>query len=239
MSTQHFSISDFYCLVCGQKGVPIARRKDSQREEGHLKKIYCCKCKDETNHLERRPFNAETDEEFQELLKQEMGRLKLMTETDKPTLFVMIAPPASGKSTLAQEAGEKTGATIVSRDEVRQSLLEDGDGFWDKETLVFATFVSKIQKEIKAGRSVIADATHISKISRTKLLSRLDTEDCEVVAVVVETPFDIAMTRNSKRQGSALVPDEVMESMFKNFDTSTLAEEGFDKVITVKGTKKV
>ena len=44
--------SSFYCMKCGQKGLPIQRRKSLQREKMHRKKLYCIYCKEEINHIE-------------------------------------------------------------------------------------------------------------------------------------------------------------------------------------------
>lgn len=56
--TRNFSLdNDFYCVKCGNKGIPIARKKGQEREAGHLKKLYCLKCKEETNHVECKPFS--------------------------------------------------------------------------------------------------------------------------------------------------------------------------------------
>ena len=44
--------SSFYCTCCGNKGIPIARWRGAERNAGHLKKIYCLKCKKEVNHVE-------------------------------------------------------------------------------------------------------------------------------------------------------------------------------------------
>jgi hypothetical protein len=49
--------SDFYCTKCGNKGIPIARKKGQEREAGHLKKIFCLKCQEETNHVECKSFS--------------------------------------------------------------------------------------------------------------------------------------------------------------------------------------
>ena len=51
------SDNNFYCVKCGNKGIPIIRKKGQEREAGHLKKLYCLKCKDETNHVECKPFS--------------------------------------------------------------------------------------------------------------------------------------------------------------------------------------
>lgn len=44
----------FYCMRCGKKGIPLARRESSRREAHHRKKLYCIYCKEEVNHIECR-----------------------------------------------------------------------------------------------------------------------------------------------------------------------------------------
>jgi hypothetical protein len=46
------NISDFYCTKCGNKGIPIPRKKGQERGSGHLKVIFCLTCQQETNHCE-------------------------------------------------------------------------------------------------------------------------------------------------------------------------------------------
>lgn len=55
---------EFYCSQCGQKGIPIPRKKGSERESGHLKKIFCLNCQRETNHVECVPFTKYTYNDF-------------------------------------------------------------------------------------------------------------------------------------------------------------------------------
>lgn len=57
--------SDFYCVLCGNKGIPIARRSGGKREAGHLKKLYCLKCKKETNHAEVQEWTHYEYKDFQ------------------------------------------------------------------------------------------------------------------------------------------------------------------------------
>lgn len=63
--------SDFYCVKCGKKGLPIWRKKGKEREAGHLKKLYCIYCKEEINHVECKPFTHYTYEDF--LFEKENG----------------------------------------------------------------------------------------------------------------------------------------------------------------------
>ena len=71
--TINFTLSDFYCTECGQKGINIARKNGQQREPGHLKKLYCIHCKKETNHVEVRPYGEYNYEDFE--LEYKLGYL--------------------------------------------------------------------------------------------------------------------------------------------------------------------
>ena len=42
----------FYCIKCGNKGIPLMRRQSLQHEKMHRKKLYCLYCKEEVNHVE-------------------------------------------------------------------------------------------------------------------------------------------------------------------------------------------
>ena len=63
---QPVSESRFFCTKCGAEGMPIMRPKSRQREAGHLKKLYCLFCKEETNHAEVRSIGGYTYEDFLE-----------------------------------------------------------------------------------------------------------------------------------------------------------------------------
>ena len=45
-------MSNFYCLQCGQKGIPLPRNRGRQREKFHRKRMYCPHCKIDVNHIE-------------------------------------------------------------------------------------------------------------------------------------------------------------------------------------------
>ena len=55
---------EFYCTKCGNKGIPIPRRKGAEREPGHLKKLFCLTCQEETNHVDCIPNSKYTYEDF-------------------------------------------------------------------------------------------------------------------------------------------------------------------------------
>ena len=43
---------NFYCIKCGNRGIPLQRRKSLTKEKFHRKKLYCIYCKEEVNHAE-------------------------------------------------------------------------------------------------------------------------------------------------------------------------------------------
>lgn len=54
----------FYCLNCGNKGIPIWRNRGHLHEKNHRKALYCPYCKTTVNHIEI--TNFEEIENFKE-----------------------------------------------------------------------------------------------------------------------------------------------------------------------------
>ena len=72
---------------------------------------------------------------------------------------------------------EKLVAKRVSRDAIRFSMINDNDEYFQKEKNVWKEYIHQIQEEINANNTVIADATHLNKKSRQKLLNTLNLKD--------------------------------------------------------------
>lgn len=64
MATNLITDNEFYCVICGSRGIPVVRRRGKEREAGHLKKLFCLTCQQETNHAECRPWSGYTKEDF-------------------------------------------------------------------------------------------------------------------------------------------------------------------------------
>lgn len=145
------------------------------------------------------------------------------------TLYLMVGCPGSGKSFYAKYYLQDENTHIVSRDEIRFSLLEEKDNYFAKEDEVFKIFVNKIKEELNNGFNVIADATHLNKRSRVKLLSHLhlDTDEVEVIPIVMRTPLDICIKRNDTRKGTrAYVPPASIADMYDNCTKPDFEEYG-------------
>ena len=153
------------------------------------------------------------------------------------TLIMMVGIPGSGKSTYAKKLIERNPSwKYVSRDEVRYEYVTDKEHYFDHEFDVYKEFCNRVSMHLINGDTVIADATHLSKGSRYKLINNLDIKPDKVIAVVVMTNFEECKRRNSEREGIRCVPDKSMNSMIHGFKKPNARFEDYiDEIVYVNG----
>lgn len=150
-------------------------------------------------------------------------------------LIIMVGIPGSGKSSYAKKLLEANPSwEYVSRDEVRYEFVTDQTHYYDHENDVYREFCNRIDKFLLQEKTVIADATHLTKGSREKLIQNLQVIPDEVYAIVMKTPFEVCMQRNSARQGITRVPDKSMYSMKSRYRVPNMVGESYiNKIIWV------
>ena len=149
-------------------------------------------------------------------------------------VYILAGPPGSGKSTWAKK-NLKSGYEWVSRDNVRFSIISDGEDYFSHEEEVFDTFIAYINQVLEdpCVKTVFIDATHLSKRSRYNTLSRIRRKNIdELNCVCFTTPLNICLERNALRNGRERVPDSAVANMFKSCVRPT-PDEGFDHVYAV------
>lgn len=151
-------------------------------------------------------------------------------------LYMMIGVPGSGKSTYAKNfikyARYKEGRNIVyiSRDEIRFSLLKEGDSYFSKEKQVYKIFIENARAALKEGKDVLIDATHMTWGSRHKVFRNLtNIAGLEVYGMWMRTPFHECAKRNQAREGKCRVPDDQFANMVEQFEEPEL-KEGFKHI---------
>lgn len=149
-------------------------------------------------------------------------------------VWITCGIPGSGKSTWVQQQLAINGGTWCSRDKVRFSLLKDEDEYFSKEDLVFSTWINEIQSALNDDNveNIYIDATHLNKKAREKVLNKLNLMYADLIAVNFIIPIETCIERNSKRTGRALVPKDVIESMYKSFQPA-VATEGYLTIINI------
>ena len=156
-----------------------------------------------------------------------------------PKLYILCGPSGCGKSTWAHNfitENDHNGNDIryVSRDEIRYSILKDGEDYFSHEKEVFKHFAGTIKQTLIDGFDVVADATHLNEFSRRKLTQAIDAyyDDYEIVMIVFNVSADTCIERNKNREGRANVPENIIQNMCRDFRAPTLEED--ERIIEIR-----
>lgn len=143
----------------------------------------------------------------------------------KPTFYMTVGLPASGKSTWAEINKDKLTAVLHSSDAIREELGNINDQSNNAE--VFELLHRRAKEDLRAGKNVIYDATNLNRKRRVAFLNELKSISCNKVCVLFATPYELCVARNFTRDRQ--VPEEVLSRMYRSFNTPT-KYEGFDSV---------
>ena len=149
-------------------------------------------------------------------------------------LYIVMGTPGSGKSTWIQNHLDEH-IVWVSRDDVRFSMVAEDEEYFSKEKEVFKEFVKRINENLNNGLDVFADATHLNKASRNKILRAINTKvKPEIDVIWIKTSLDNCFSRNDNRLGTrSYVPKDVIRRMFYQIEKPEF-EEGFETIYVVE-----
>lgn len=157
----------------------------------------------------------------------------------KSKLYLMCGIPGSGKSTYLKTRFSQP-PRVISRDEIRFSMVNEDEEYFSKEKAVYAEFIRQIKEALETNTEVFADATHLNEISRAKTLRSLgeSLKDVEVNVIWVRVPVETALTQNENRKGTrSYVPKSVIRRMHSQVTPPT-KEEGFDHIYVFENGKE-
>ena len=176
-------------------------------------------------------------------------------------LYMMMGLPGSGKTTFARDyfnIENNNSVKYISRDDIRFNLLKkynDEDNYFGHEEEVFNTFCFDVKHYLANGYDVIADATHISHASRSKLINAVtNIKVLDNGKRIVQSPFNrwiviflnpdvkLCIENNRKRKGLARVPETAIYRMNRNLEYPELRKDifgtGIDEIWTVTSSAK-
>ena len=159
-----------------------------------------------------------------------------------PKLIMMCGIPGVGKSTFAKKYLSQY-SNYISRDEIRFSLLKEGEDYFAHEHRVWIEYVNRIADCLNEGKDVIADSTNLSEKSRKKLLKDVDlfsNVKYTIECYSFEVPVQIALARNAQTEGLAKVQGDALLNMAKNYTFPSYKEdERIEMIFEVDENEKV
>lgn len=141
-------------------------------------------------------------------------------------VYLLSGPSGSGKSTWAR-SNLTVGSEWISRDNVRFSIIKDGEDYFSHEIEVFDTFIDYINQALKDPNihTIFIDATHLNKRSREKTLRKIHKNNIEELnCVYFITSKEVCQVRNQMREGLARVPATVINNMFNTYVLPDIGE---------------
>ena len=119
---------------------------------------------------------------------------------------------------------------MISRDNLRFAMLSEDDDYFAYEDEVRKKFFELIQQYTTKSEfeTIFIDATHLTPKARRQARSYM-AFDSYKIAISFEIPLNVALERNAKRSGRALVPDTAIYNMYNCYKIPTLIE-GFDEI---------
>ena len=142
-------------------------------------------------------------------------------------LIIMCGLAGCGKSTFVKKHMDSNLDIYVSRDDIRFSLLKEGDDYFAMEDEVWIQYIAAINAGLRKGRTVWADATHLNKKARLKLLHALYPTPTEIEVIYIKVPLEIALDQNKRREGRAKVPEDAIYRMWNSIEEPEFHEGRF------------
>lgn len=141
-------------------------------------------------------------------------------------LVIMVGLPGSGKSTYTAKYETQNRTTIVSTDEIRRELYGNPETQGNPQE-VFNEAYRRIEIALRAGDTVVFDATNLKARNRRYLINKYRPIADTIIAEYINTPIDECIMRDELRSRS--VGYEVIQRMARGMSEPRL-EEGFDLV---------
>lgn len=160
-------------------------------------------------------------------------------------LYLMTGCPGSGKSSFIKDyiSKSKNPEKIIriSRDEIRFSLLKEGEDYFSKEKEVYKLFIKRIRDSIldKEHEEIFIDATHLNEKARKKILNNIGVtflSRCKIISVFIDEPLQTCIDRNNKRTGLEKVPTDRLTDMWFSIEHPKKDAFKYDEVWDICNT---
>ena len=156
----------------------------------------------------------------------------------KPTLFLLMGLPGSGKTTAAKALEEVTGAARLSSDEERLKLWNDPTLSEAEHQALYTYLDAKTQELLQSGRSVVYDANLNRKQHREEKYRLAKQLGVRPILLYLQADQQLAKKRRLSQTTEKLVPkDETPTHMFERIAKIIEPPTDDEEHLVLDGTK--
>lgn len=156
----------------------------------------------------------------------------------KPTLYLFIGYPGAGKTTVAQQIAETTGAKHLWADLERHKMFPQPTHSLAESTALYDRLNQATDYLLGQGKSVVFDTNFNFYEDRQKLREIAARHHTETIIIWVATPVDVARKRavgtHMQRNGYPLT---MTEEQFNKIVSKLEPPRKHEKVIKINGAK--
>ena len=148
-----------------------------------------------------------------------------MTNMNTPRLICLIGIPGSGKTTYANNYIKEHGGVHLSSDGIRKELYGD-EAIQSNPNEVFSLMQKRAVEALNDGRTVIYDATNVTRKDRANIIAACP-KFVRIEAHVIWATIETCIERDTARERT--VGQAVINKMLKRFQPP-FYDEGFDDI---------
>jgi predicted kinase len=144
-------------------------------------------------------------------------------------VIMAVGVPGSGKTHCLKDFAEAVGSVYICPDDIREQLLGNAAS-QSGNAQVWNSVYLQIKIALKAGRSVVIDATNARFGDRIKLIRRCrEFGALRIDGIWFDPPLETCLTRNAMR--ARVVPDHAVRRMHAQLsERPPLKSDGFDSL---------
>ena len=152
---------------------------------------------------------------------------------NRPSLILLVGIPGSGKTTYAETYNRVRPNIHLSSDLIRKELWGNEATQGDNNE-VFSLMQSRAIEALNNGKTVVYDATNITRKDRSYIIS-LCPKFVKIECHIIWAPIETCIERDAARERT--VGKEVINRMLKRFQAPWY-DEGIDKIVTIWNTNE-
>ena len=151
-------------------------------------------------------------------------------------LIILVGLPGSGKSQYAEGLIDlalmygNEEMVIHSSDAIRGELFGD-PGSQEDNGKVFDLLHKRVKADLRAGKTVIYDATNITRKARRAVINLTDPMQDEIEVHIIWAPVEVCIQRDAQRQRT--VGSGVIDKMLRRWQSPNARIEGFDTIYLI------